>query len=70
MSRSISQARIASTCAGARQTTARSRLPDGFSTALTGFDSIQRQRMACLNIAWSTTIETRTACRPTPALSS
>ncbi|MGH2846505.1 MAG: hypothetical protein ACRDL0_10915 [Thermoleophilaceae bacterium] len=45
-------------------------MPDGFSTALTGFDSIQRQRMACLNIAWSTTIETRTACRPTPALSS
>jgi hypothetical protein len=49
-----------STCAGARQTTARSRLAEGFLTALTGFICTQPQRIACSYIACSTTIDWRT----------
>jgi hypothetical protein len=69
-SRSSRYERIASTCAGARHTIARSRRPLGFSTCCTGFGpGTHRHRIACLNMLCSITIDTRTACRPTPAAS-
>jgi hypothetical protein len=67
LTRASNSGRIASTSVGARRTTARSRLAGGFFTDLTGFVGTHPQRIACSYIAWSTTRDWRTLCRPTPA---
>ena len=55
------QARIASTCAGARHTIARSRRPLDFSTCWTGFGpATHRHRIACLNMLCRITTDIRT----------